>query len=247
MRTLLIPSLVVGLLLAAQPGARADEVQAILDKAIKAHGGAEKMARQALQTKSKGTVEVMGMSLSFTEESTVQQPGQLKSVLQLDLNGMNITVTTVFDKTMGWIQVPGKTIDMDEKVLTAVKEQLYMMSVAKFTALKEKKEELSLVGDDKVDDREVVGIRVAAKGHKDVNLYFDKKTGLLAKVAYRATDAATGQEVGEERIVQEYQDLDGVKVAKKVVVYHDGKKRLEAEVQEIKYLDKLDDSTFAKP
>jgi hypothetical protein len=248
MRTLLIPSLVVGLLLAAQSGTRADEVQAILDRAIKAHGGPEKLAKQGtLQTRSKGTVEVMGQSLPFTEESTVQTPGQLKSVLQLEIAGQTINITTVFDKDKGWIQAQGNTMDMDEKVLAAVKEQLFIMSMAKLTKLRDKKDEVSLVGDDKVEGHDVVGLRVAPKGHKDCNLYFDKKTGLLAKLAYRTTDPTSGQEISEERIIQEYQDLDGMKVAKKVLVKHDGQKHLDAEVLEVKFLEKVDDSTFAKP
>jgi hypothetical protein len=248
MRTVLIPSLVAGLLLAAGSAARADEVQDIIARAIKAHGGADKLAKQStLQTKSKGTIEIMGQSLPFSEESTIQQPGQLKSVVQLQVNGQNITITTVFDKDKGWVNVAGKTMDLDENAVKAVKDQLAMMNVAKLTALKDKKDALSLVGDDKVDGRDVVGIRVAPKGQKAINLYFDKKTGLIAKVSWRSTDAMTGQEIDEERIIQEYQDMDGAKVAKKLLVNHDGKKHLEAEVEEIKFLDKVDDSTFAKP
>ena len=32
-----------------------------------------------------------------------------------------------------------------------------------------------------------VGVRVASKGQKDVSLYFNKETGLLAKVERRTT------------------------------------------------------------
>jgi hypothetical protein len=248
MRSVLIPSFLGGLLLAAGSAARADEIQDIINRAIKAHGGAYKLAKQStLQTKSKGTIEIMGQSLPFHEESTIQQPGQLKSEVRLEVNGQNITITTVFNKDKGWVQVAGQTRDLDENTVTALKNQLDMMNLARLTALKDKKDALSLVGDDKVDGRDVVGIRVAPKGKKEINLYFDKKTGLLAKLAWRTVDAMTGQEIGEERIIQEYQDMDGAKVAKKLLVNHDGKKHLEAEVEEIKFLDKVDDSTFAKP
>jgi hypothetical protein len=55
------------------------------------------------------------------------------------------------------------------------------------------------------------------------------------------------QEVDEERIIKEYQDTDGPKTAKKVLVNHDGKKYLELEVLEVKYPDEIDDSDFQKP
>jgi hypothetical protein len=247
MRTVLIPSLVAGLLLAGGSFSRADDIQAILDKAIKAHGGAEKVAKPStVQTKSKGTIEILG-GIAFTEEATIQPPGQLKSVVQIEVMGQNVTVTTVFDRDKGWVQAGGKNMDMDEKLIAVMKDQLYMMSVAKLTALKDKKDDVSLIGDDKVDGRDVVGVRVAPKDHKEISLYFDKKTGLLAKLSWRTTDQMTGQEIGEERIIQEYQELDGLQVAKKVLINHDGKKFIEAEVLEVKLVDKVDDSTFAKP
>jgi hypothetical protein len=247
MRTVLIPSLVAGLLLAAGSVGRADDVQAILDKAVKAHGGADKLAKHgAIQTKSKGTIDVAG-GVSFTSESTVQPPGQLKEVVQAEVMGQTVTVTTVFDRDKGWIQAGTVNKDMDENLIKVMKETLYLTEMGQVVSLKDRKAELSLVGDDTVEGRAVVGIRVAPKDHKEVNLYFDKKTGLLAKLAWRPTDPMTGAEVGEERIIQEYQEVDGRQVAKKLLINRDGKKYLEAEVLEIKFLDKVDDSTFAKP
>jgi hypothetical protein len=250
MRRVLIPAL-LAVLFAAGSAVRADEVQAIIEKAIKAHGGADKVARESTtETKTKGTLEIVGQTLPFTEEATVQQPNQLKSVVQLEVMGQNVTITTVFDKDKGWVQAPGQgTVEMKDNILTAMKEQLAMMAASKLTSLGDRKKvEVSLIGDDKVNGKDVVGLRVAPKDHKkEISLYFDKKTGLLAKVSWRPTDMQTGQEVGEERIIQEYQDIDGLKVPKKVVVNRDGKKLMELEVQEFKVLDKVDDSTFAKP
>jgi len=247
MRTVLIPSLVVAVLLAAHPAARADDVQAILDRAVKAHGGADKLGKEhTIQTKSKGTIELAG-GISFTDESILQPPGQIKTNTQLEVNGQTVTVNVVFDKDKGWVKAGDKTMDMDEKLLAEMKEVVHMTELGRVFRLKDKNADVSLVGDDTVEGRDVVGIRVASKGYKDVNLYFDKKTGLLAKVARQALDAQTGQEVSEERIVQEYQDVNGMKTAKKVLVNRDGKKFMEIEVTEVQFLDKLDDSTFAKP
>ncbi len=249
MRTVLIPTLVLGVLLAAQPGARADDVQAILDRAVKAHGGADKLTKErTIQTKSKGTLEIGGNSIPFTDESIIQPPGQLKTATSLDVNGQTITVNVVLDKDKGWVKVGDKAMDMDEKTLAETKEAAYLAHIGRVVFLKEGKgTEVSLIGDDKVDGKDVVGLRVVTKGHKDVSFYFDKQTGLLTKIARQALDAQTGQEVSEERIIEEYQDVNGVKVAKKVLINRDGKKFLEAEVTDVQFLDRMDDSTFAKP
>ena len=115
------------------------------------------------------------------------------------------------------------------------------------SSLKDKGYELSLIGEDKVEGKEVVGIRVTKKRQKDVSLFFDKKTGMLAKVEHRTVATRSAMEVNEERIILEYgKNKDGIPMPKKVVVKHDGKQFLEAEVTEMKCLEKLDDSEFKK-
>ena len=123
-----------------------------------------------------------------------------------------------------------------------------MMTVARMIApLKEKGYELSATGEIKVGENPAVGVRVAAKGQKDITLYFDKKTNLLAKIDHTAIDAMSGNEVPEERIVLAYEkNADGVPVPKKVAVKRDGKTYLEADVLESKQLEKIDDSEFVK-
>ena len=66
MRSLLLPTLVVALPFLLTGGARAqDETKAIIDKAIKAHGGEDNLVKlQQMRIKSKGTMVVMGMNVS---------------------------------------------------------------------------------------------------------------------------------------------------------------------------------------
>jgi hypothetical protein len=249
MRSLLLPSLAAGLLCFLPVGARAqDETKAILDKAIKAHGGAEKLAKEmAAHTKSKGTLSVAGMDLNITEETFVHA-GRLKSVLQLEAGGQTFNVTTVFNGEKAWVkEATGNTMELKDKLLEETKEAIYLTRLARFVFLKDKGVELAPLGEAKVNGKPAVGVKVASKGHRDVNLYFDKESGLLTKIERQALDQMTGQDVTEERIVPEYQDVDGVKVPKKVLVNRDGKKFVEVEILEVKFLDKFDDSEFAKP
>jgi hypothetical protein len=88
---------------------------------------------------------------------------------------------------------------------------------------------------------------VTSEGHKDLSLYFDRASGLLVKVERQALDSQTMEEVAEERILQDYQDVEGIKAPKRVLINRAGKKFVEAEVIEVKMLEKVDDSEFAKP
>jgi len=98
-----------------------------------------------------------------------------------------------------------------------------------------------------VEGKPARGVRVRSRGHRDINLYFDKSTYLLVKLSRIFDDPMSGERPNQEWIIKEYQDVQGIKTIKKFVVFHDGKKYIDAEVIESKYLDKVDDREFAKP
>ena len=248
MRRLISSLLIVGVSLGMATQASADEeTQALIEKAIKAHGGREKLSKErTTQSKTKGTIELMS-GLAFTQEITIQLPKQLKEVMVLEVGGMKITVTTALNGDKAWITANETDIEVSDKIMGALTEGMHCAEVMGMVKLKDKKYELSSLGEVKVNDKKAVGVKVASKGHKDINIYFDKESGLIAKVELQALDSMTGEEVPEERIITEYQELDGQKMAKKVTVNRSGKKFIEAEVTEVKFVDKLDDSHFAKP
>src|SRR5262245_58246934 len=77
--------------------AQQDEARALVDKAIKAHGGEKAMAKvKAAQVSSKGTVHQMG-GIPFTAENYWQDPDKFKSVVKVTINGKNYTETQAFD------------------------------------------------------------------------------------------------------------------------------------------------------
>jgi hypothetical protein len=250
MRARLISFVGFALFVSASSSLRAqDDLQAVIDKAIRAHGGAEKIDKhKAGHVKSKGTVDVNGMTIGYTEEATYHLPNKFKSLQQLDINGMAVKVLIGYNGTKAWINVNGMDVDMMlDKIADLMKDQAYLSEVTRLTVLKNKDYELSSLGESKVQDKPAVGVRVSRKGHKDINLFFDKDSGLLLKFEHRTTDFNTMQEVNEERIITEYQDKDGLKEPKKALVNRDGKKYIDVEVVEVKYLDDIDDTQFSKP
>jgi hypothetical protein len=253
MRKFLLASAVLFLICAGRVAAE-DEVQAILEKAAKAHGGKDKLAKlknAAVQAKSKGTIDMFGGIK--VEIEALAQGGRFKQIIQTEVGGMNINQTLAYDGKEFWAEINGKVftlkdLGLDEKKLKeAIEEQLYSERVVGLMFLGEKGIELSPLGEIKVNDKPAVGLRVSSKGHKDINLYFDKDKGLLVKTEMRATDVLGGQETAEEKILSDYKEMDGLPRPTKVAVLRDGKKLMDLEVTEVKILDKLEDSTFAKP
>jgi len=238
-------------LLGAAPSVRAadDGPKEIIDKAIKAHGGSEFLTKnKAAQLKSKGKINIPGAGeFDFTQETAYMLPDKFRDGIELTIMNMNVTVKTLVNGDKVSLEVNGKEVDGADKVKKAIQDTGHVMDVARLVPLKDKAYELSLIGEDKVEGKKVIGVRVTKKGQKDVSVYFDKETGLIAKLEYRGAEPGTDNEVTEERIVKEYEkNSDGIPQAKKIVIKHDGKQFLEAEVLEIKHFEKLDDSEFKK-
>jgi len=249
MRGMIVGLVSLGFVLAgSSPLPAQDDLKLIIDKAIKAHGGEANLDKhKASQTKTKGKLDPEGSMIEFTEEVTIHFPNKFKSTSQFDFMGPH-KVLVGFDGATAWLNADGKDVSaMFDKLTDLMKEQAYILEATRLSKLKDKNYELSSLGETKVQDKSAVGVRVASKGHNDLNLFFDKESGLLVKVEYRTFDLNTKQEVNEERIITEYQDKDGLKVPKKAIVNRDGKKYIEAEVLEVKHLDDIDDTQFSKP
>ena len=106
---------------------------------------------------------------------------------------------------------------------------------------------LSPLGEVKVNDKPAVGVRVSSEGFQDVNLFFDKASGLLVKTETRTIDAQSGDEKTEEKLLSDYKETEGVQRPGKVVVLRDGKKLLTLQVEDVKVVDKFDKDFFTKP
>ncbi len=249
MQKVLPLSIVACLCLSPAKYAVADEApRAVIEKAIKATGGAVNLAKlKVTRSKFKGTVEVQGMTVNVTGDSLVQLPGQMKLAMNADIQGQNFAITYVINGAKGWLDVAGNTTELQGADLAEEKEGLYAEQARMLVPLlKDKAFRLAPLGEVKVKDRDTVGIKVSSAGHKDINLYFDKKTGILAKDERRTLDD-NKQEVSEEMFYSEYREVDGVKVPGKLLVNRDGNKFLEVEMTDYAFPERIEATEFARP
>ncbi len=239
-------------LLASGPQVRADDdAKKVLEAATKAHGGAETLAKfkdKSVIQKGKAKIYTMGLEIEATMETRAGGK-KFRQDIKFSLMGMDFEQQVAFDGKEMWIALNGTVMQTLSKKedLDVLKESVYAEEVASLVLLNAKDFELSIIGDDKVGETPVVGVRVSKKDHKDVSLYFDKKTHLLKKIENRALDFASRVEVAEEKIMDGYKDVDGQMRPKKVTLNRDGKKFLEFELESAEFVEKLDDSIFKKP
>ena len=248
MRKILPATVVLWLFLVAGTTNSADEqgdVKAIIERAQQTHGGAAKLSNfKAATWKGKGTFHGAGDARPFTAEYAVQFPDKSR----FDISGeMGFRFIMVCDGKKGWVHVGDENREMDEATVAERKEDIFSSWLATLAPLIDKGVTLSALGESKVSDRTAVGVKAAAKGHRDLRLYFDEETGLLAKAASMTKDPGSNVELEEEHLYSDYGDVEGVKRAMKIKVMRSGQVYVDVTYSDYKLAEKLDDKVFVEP
>lgn len=241
-------SLMPAILLVLAPWtlAQAQEAKEIIARAVKAHGGEETLSKYPAG-KAKGKGIFHGRGLTFTQESAYMMPDKMKEVVELEAMGQKVRQTAILIGSEGVLDVNGMERKLEGLLLESLKAAAHAARLSRLLPLlKDSSYQLTALGESKLDDKVLVGVRVSAKDQRDVSLFFNKETGLLAKIERRGIDPTTKKEYEEERRITDYQVIDGLPTPKKTVILRDGQKFMELEVLEVKYHEKLADSEFKK-
>lgn len=117
MRTVHVVFLLVALGQELLSYANAEDPKAIIEKAIAAHGGRERLSRlKAMRMKATGTVN-LGAPVPFTWEITWQSPQQIKIAAGLEAAGQKVAFVQGFDGVQAWGSVNGAVIGVEGKKL----------------------------------------------------------------------------------------------------------------------------------
>lgn len=225
------------------------DLRAIIDKGIKAQGGAANIGKfESATAKGSGKFYGFGEGIPYTGEFAHQGHDKMRVQLDLNVMGKDIRVIVIVNGDKGWVKADTMLMEMSAEEVAEEKVGLYADWVTSLVPLEDKAYTLSALGETKVDDKPAVGVRVSKKGRRDINLYFDKASGLVLKCEHMIKDIkAGGKEMTQESYFSEYKDFDGAKMATKVVVKRDGNPFIDVVTSEIRPERQLDRSLFEKP
>jgi hypothetical protein len=237
------PSSLTILLLAVGYAPAQDDARAMIEKAINAQGGEAKVAKLRvvkIKVKGKGTFPGIG-DAEFVLEDTWQMPAQYKTVMRLK----GVEMVQVVNGDKGWASFNGMVQPLGKEDMAEFKEQKYAEDLERLGFLGDKRLTLSIAKEATFAENPAIAVKVAAEGHRDVTLYFDKASSLLIGRKHVIVEA--GKEIVQEVVYGNFKDHDGLKHFMKITAKRDGKKFVEGEVVEIKFPDKFDDKDFAQP
>jgi hypothetical protein len=242
--------LAAGLVLGLGRLALADdqEAKAVIDKAVKALGGAEKLgAAKAVTWKSKGKLRRNDSESDFSSKVTARGIEQFRQDFEGDFGGNPIKGVTILDGDKGWRKFGEEANKLEDDALANQKRTVYLQVVGQMPQLLNADGfKVEAAEEEKVGDKPAAVLKVTGPDGKDFQLFFDKESGLPLKMT--ATVAGRqGAESAQETTYANYKDFDGIKRATKVETKRNGKKYLDAEISDFKVLEKVDPKTFAEP
>ena len=222
-----------------------DDPHPIIIRAMAAHGGRENLVRHA---RSYSCVKGQAGTALLSIQTWTDASGRSKVVLDWQDNGQKLAVTRVLDGHQGWEKINDKeAVAGSAKDLREAQESLYQRRlVLLYPLLEDKNITLSYLGESKVGDTPVHAVRVASPDRQDVDLHFDKVSGLLLKSECKVFSGMNrGKTIQIYR--DNYVDREGVKIAAKVRMILDGRLYSEDELVEYRTIREFEPQTFAKP
>jgi hypothetical protein len=247
MKRLLTAALVTVL---AAGAAHADDkdANAVVDKAIKALGGEDKLAKaEAMSWKAKGKISFNGNENPFSSQATVQGTDHYRGEFESEFNGNPFKGVTVLNADKGWRKFGDDTMEMDQDAVANEKRTLYLQIVpVTLVRLKGKDFKTESAGEEKVGDAPAAVVKVTGPDGKDFKIFFDKESSLPVKVVAKVI-GFTGEEFTQETTLGAYKDFDGIRKATKFESKRDGEKFIDQEISDFKVLDKVSPETFSEP
>jgi hypothetical protein len=229
---------------------RADEaaVKAILDKAIKALGGEAKLGKlEAFSTKSKGTLTFNGNDNQIATDTTVAGLDRYRSEFEGEFGGNKVKAVVVLNGDKGWRKFGDNALDLDANAVNNEKRTIYLQTIpVTIVALRTKDFKVETGGEESVNGKPAVILKVTGPDGKDFTLSFDKESGLPAKLKARVP-GFQGDEFNQETVYTDFTDYNGIKRAKRVESKRDGEPFIKLEVTEFKVIEKVDPALFVKP
>jgi hypothetical protein len=192
-----------------------DDPRALVEKALKALGGEEKLGQKvATQRKVRGTFwpapgDALGLEVPIGGELRSQSGNRSRFSFHVEMLGNKVEAVQIMNGDKAWRVMNGQVSAIEGEELLGLKQSLHQDRVMSLIPLlKDKRFTLAALDETKVEGRPASGIKVSFPDQSDTEIYFDKETGLPVKYGYRAKRFGETKERLHETILGDYRELN---------------------------------------
>lgn len=227
---------------------RADEARKLVDKAIRAHGGEQRIARTKtgrIQAKADGMIAGT-FPFRISWEELFDLPRRYRQSIEGSKSGMPVQWSFAIVGREGWArQELGVPEALHPEPPLPVEGHWHTI-LPHLLLLRNKEFHLSFLGEAVQDIRTLAGIRAESR-RTVADFYFDKFTGLLVRARRAMPHFMPGAEVIGDIFYEDYREVDGVHFPMRFQANSGQNLSIKLQITSLKWLDKIDERAFAKP
>jgi hypothetical protein len=228
------------------------QVRALLEKALKAHGGWDAMQKLCTATwHGRGLAyrKNSANASAFYGEWNAELPAKYR--YKYDFKGLqgNLSIITTVNGDKAWRSFGDSrgSEDLTDKRLKEEQEELHSLYLSRLVPLLSGEYQISKMPIGKRDGRYILGLKVEKPGFRTNRLYFDRQLGLLTYMERSVLDFEVNKEVIQETRFEAFQPMGGARLPQTITVKRDGKLFLELEMSKVELKSGFDDKLFTKP
>jgi hypothetical protein len=221
----------------------AQEAKLLIDKAIRAHGGPDNLARlRTYELRQSGTTDINGQPSATKREWQFAFPDRVH--LSYDIAGQ-APFDVGIDGDKAWLRSLGNIRELNSDDLSDARSELYLFYVLTLRPLRDEVFVLKPLPETRVFSRPAKSVKVMQKDHIQIELNFDAETNLLARAYLRPKKA--GEITEQEILLSEYKPFEGIKLPTVWFERRGGVKVMEFKESDYRFPAQLPAKLFAMP
>ncbi len=220
---------------------RLEKGKKIFEKVIAALGGAEKIkdiknfSTKALSAQL--SILKPGKIIKMDSETVMEYPDKLQYMIK----GTRGQVTIIINGDEGWMQIPPKSMEpMSKQDLKSELAFIQRDPIHIYQNLYQYN--IQWIGEKNVEG--TMAIDLLLTGPTEFHLFIHPKTYLPVGLSYGGTVPNRPEPLERVEIHSDYKEVDGIKVAFKIILNEAGKKVMEVTLKEIKFNIKTGENFF---
>ena len=218
------------------------QAKEVLAAAVDAHGGLEKLrAVKNIVLEARATASTPMGQMQVEGKSYYVYPDKFRQDVKLPQGEMGY----VFDGTSGFALTPMGVQPLPPEVTNSFKDAVFRETLWLLTNLSQNEIAIQYAGTEEIAGKSVHVLLVPQPSGEVLRLFVSEETHYVVKFAYR--EIAQGVTANRETLMNDYRDVDGVKVPYHVVQNVDGQLFSESWVTGVTLNAELDETLFQEP
>ena len=214
----------------------------VIAAAVEAHGGIEKLqAVKNIVMEARATASTPMGPMQVEGKSYYVYPDKFRQDVKLPQGEMGY----VFDGTSGFALTPMGVQPLPPDMLNSFKDGVFREIIWLLTNLSQNDIAVQYAGTEEVEGKSAHVLLVPQPSGEVLRLFVSEETHLIVKFAFRET--AQGVTANRESLLDDYRDVDGIKVAHHIVQNVDGELFTESWVTGVTLNAELEDTLFQEP